>query len=105
MKKMLLSLAIMAGVSVFANAENVSERVYASEVITVTSDEDDGFVEVKLEDLNENVKKAIDAYSETATVKTIAYNAEKKLAKVTFISKSDSSSKVVTFDDEGKEVE
>jgi len=104
MKKILLSLAVMAGVSVFANAGNVNERVFANEAVEVVSLEDDGFVEVKLEDLNENVKKAIDAYSETDTVKTIAYNAEKKLTKVTFTSKSDDSSKEVTFDDEGKEV-
>ena len=106
MKKMILSLAVMAGVSVFANAGNVNGEVFANKAEVVASlDQEDGFVEVKLEDLNENVKKAVEAYSETDTVKTIEYNAEKKLTKVTLVSKADSTEKVVTLDDEGKEAE
>lgn len=103
---MLLSLAIMAGVSIFANAGNVKEGVsVCSEAVVVASDDDeDGFVEVKTEDLNDNVKKAIEAYSETDTVKTLAYNTEKKLTKVVFVSKADNSEKEVIFNDEGKEV-
>lgn len=102
---MILSLAVMAGVSVFANAGNVNGEVFTNKAEIVASlDQEDGFVEVKLEDLNENVKKAVEAYSETDTVKTIEYNAEKKLTKVTLVSKADSTEKVVTLDDEGKEV-
>lgn len=106
MKKVLLSLAVMAGVSIFANAGNVTECVsaYSETVIAASDDEEDGFVEVKIEDLNDNVKKAIEAYSETDTVKTVAYNAEKKQTKAVLVSKADSSEKEVIFDDEGKEV-
>jgi len=105
MKKLMLSVALMAGVCGFANA-NTTEEVYNVEITetTVTCAQQDGFVAVKLEDLNENVQKAIKTYSETNTVKELAYSADKKQTKVTLVSNSDKSEKVVVLNDDGQEV-
>jgi hypothetical protein len=107
MKKIVLSLAVMAGVCISANAGNMKEEVNAGNEIVIAGMEEpgDGYVEVKLEELNEHVKKAIEAYQETDTVKIITYNAEKKLTKVIFVSRADGSEKEVIFDEEGKTAE
>lgn len=103
MKKMLLSVAIVASACISANAAGVFTPAVNVEV-EAQMNQDGDFTEVKLEDLSEPVQKAIGAYSEECTVKAIGYNAEKKLTKVVFISKADESEKIVVFDDEGKEV-
>lgn len=104
MKKMLLSIAFVAGTCVFLNAARGDSQVVSAE-IAVCVNQDGDFTEVKLENLNENVQKAIEAYTETHVIKVIGYNAEKKQAKVVFVSKADESEKIVIIDDEGKIVE
>jgi len=105
MKKLVLSVAFIAAVCGFANA-NTSEQIYNAEMTetTITCAQEDGFVAVKLEDLNENVQKAINTYSETNTVKELAYNAENKQTKVTLVSNSDKSEKTIVLNNDGQEV-
>jgi len=66
--------------------------------------QDDGFADVKFEDLNENVQKAVRSFTEKYDINSLQYNAEKKITKVTATSKEDQSEKIVYLDDEGKEV-
>ncbi|MDR2920654.1 MAG: hypothetical protein LBV72_14980 [Tannerella sp.] len=103
MKKVFLSVAILASTCFFVSATGVFAPANVTE-IAIMINQDGDFTEVKLESLNENVQKAIGAYTEECTVKEIGYNAEKKLTKVVFASKDDQSEKVVILDDEGKEV-
>lgn len=102
MKKLILSIAIIAGVLIMSNINTAN----ASEQPTITiSFEDDGYVEVKIDDLNENVKNAISEIAVTYDVKTVKYNSEKKLTKVIGTNKEDQTEKVFIFNDEGKDVE
>lgn len=100
-KSMMLAIAIVLGTSAFAN---VNSPLNESNAITAVSQtNDDGYVDVKFEDLNEKVQTAVQGYTEAFDVTALAYNAEKKLTKVTLSSKADKSVKVVILDDEGKE--
>ena len=64
----------------------------------------DGYSEVKLESLNAEIQEAVKGFEASYTVKTLAYNKDKKQAKVTLVSKSDQSEKTVFLDEKGKEV-
>ncbi|GAB6123705.1 hypothetical protein [Dysgonomonas termitidis] len=101
MKLMMLAIAIVFGTSAFANVQSSSSENNATVAISQTND--DGYVEVKLEDLNEKVQAAIKGYTESYDVSALGYNADKKLTRVTLSSKADQSIKVVILDDEGKE--
>ena len=67
--------------------------------------QNDGFVEVKLEDLNENVQSAIREIGNTYDISTITYSSDQKITKVKSKSKADQTEKVFKFDDEGKELQ
>jgi len=99
MKKTILSIALIAGVFMMSNLNIANAALEPSVMITL---EDDDFVDVKLEDLNEDVQNAIREISETYNVTSIKYNSEKKITKVTGTSKEDQSEKVFVLDDEGK---
>lgn len=101
MKSMMLAIAIVLGTSAFVNAQSsISEN---NAIVAISQTNDDGYVEVKFEDLNEKVQEAIKGYTELYDVTALAYNAEKKHTKVTLSLKADQSAKVVILDDEGKE--
>lgn len=104
MKTMMLAVALMMGVSAFAIEEMpvLPERTMMT-VVQVGQTTPDGFVPVKVEDLNEKVVAALKVYAETNDITALAYNAEKKLTKVSLTSKADGAQKVVVLDDEGKE--
>lgn len=101
MKTMMLAIAIVFGTSAFANVQ--SSLNDSNSVIAINQTNDDGYVDAKFDDLNEKVQTTIRGYIESYDVTALAYNAEKKLTKVTLLSKSDESIKVVILDDEGKE--
>ena len=102
MKKVILSFAIIAGIIATTNVQTVQagERPVVNTVF-----EDDGFVDVRLEDLNEQVQQAINALSDEYDVQALKYNAEKQLTKVKLTKRDDQSSKTIFFDAQGKEVE
>jgi hypothetical protein len=101
MKTMMLAIAIVFGTSAFANVQSLSSENNA--VVAINQINDDEYVDVKFEDLNEKVQATIQGYTESYDVTALAYNAEKKFTRVTLTAKSDQSIKVVILDDEGKE--
>lgn len=102
MKTVVLAIALMigAGITTFAQAE-VTEKATIENVVL----QEDVYVKISFNDLNSNVQNAITKLSEQFTVKELAYNVEKKLTKVTLVSKADESEKIVILDDEGKTIE
>lgn len=103
MKKVILSIAIVAGLVISANVQNVNAVEGNVNVSMVLSD--DGFVDVQLQDLSEAVQAAITAFAAEYDVTSLQFNAEKQLTKVSLTKKDDQSEKVVYLDAEGKEVE
>jgi len=63
------------------NVESTS-GTQAPSIETMYAMQDDGFVEVKLEDLNEKVQEAVGTISETYELNSLQYNAEKQITKV-----------------------
>lgn len=102
MKRMILSIAVIAGMFLMTNLNNVN----ASEKPTISIvTENDGFVEVDLKDLNEKVQASINELANEYDVKSIKYNTEKQLTKVVLIKKDDQSTKKVYLNDNGEKVE
>lgn len=105
MKKVILSIALVASgifTSTSVQAANTVNTTNEKPIIEVTLD-DDGFVEVKFEELNEKVQAAINALKETYDIDVIKYNAEKQITKVKVTNKEDQSQKKIYFDNEGVE--
>lgn len=105
MKQIILTITVVFGICIFANAQTTptkqnSETVTSTAVQTINDNE---FAKVEMNALNEKVQTAIKENYTNFTVKTLAYNAEKKLTKVTFISKEEKET-IVILNDEGKEV-
>lgn len=103
MKKVILSVAIIAGMLITTNVYKV-QAVQEQPTVAVVLD-DDGFVEVQLQDLSEVVQTAINAFTQEYDITSLKYNAEKQLTKVKLTKKDDQSVKKVYLDAEGKEVE
>lgn len=105
MKKIILSIALISGVislaSIQATTIGGGEEVFH---ITTAVFEDDGFVDVKFEELNEKVQAAVQEIIRDYEVKALKYNAAKKITKIEAAKRDDQSSKVFLLDDEGKEV-
>lgn len=99
MKKVILSIAFIAGLSTMITANAVNQPV-AMEV-----SQDSSFVDVKFEDLNENVQNAVRALVEQYDLTSLQYNAEKQVTKVGLIGKEDQAAKIVYLDAEGKEID
>lgn len=99
---MVLAIALLAGGGMSTYA--LQETSVDTTSISVTQQED-VYVKISFSDLNSNVQNAITKLSDKYTVKELAYNAEKKLTKVTLISKEDESQTVVLLDDEGKQIQ
>jgi len=107
MKKVILSIAIMASVVGMTSVQQVNAAVEQPSISIVLNDSvvmDDGFANVKFEDLNEKVQAAVRSLIDQYDINLLQYNAEKKITKVTATSKEDKSEKIIYFDDEGKEV-
>lgn len=102
MKKVILSIALIVGIIVTTNMQTVQagDRPVVNTVL-----ENDGFVDVRLEDLNEQVQQAINALTDEYDVQALKYNAEKQLTKVKLIKRDDQSSKTILLDNQGEKVE
>ncbi len=102
MKKVILSFALIAGMTAMTNIQTLSaSNRFQTEA---TAQDDNGFVEVKLEELAPAVQEAVKALLTDYDLKVLKYNAEKQLTKVVLTSKQDQSEKKVFLDAEGKEV-
>lgn len=102
MKKVILSIALVAGLGAMTNvsAMNISNNNTG----IVTSLQDNGFVDVKFEELNEKVQASVKLLIQEYDLNGLKYNAEKQITKVDATKKADQSKKVFFFDAEGKEV-
>ena len=103
MKNVILSVAIIAGMLITTNVYK-AHAIQEQPTVAVVLD-DDGFVEVQLQDLSEVVQAAISAFTQEYDITSLKYNAEKQLTKVKLTKKDDQSVKKVYLDAEGKEVE
>ena len=101
MKKLLIAVAVFMCVGTMSFAQEIQQdnQPLVAQVV------EDTYKEVKAEDLNAKVQAALNTYKETSTVKKLEYNDAKKLTKVTLEDNSTKAEKVVTLDDEGKEME
>ena len=102
MKKVFFVAALLALAIAFTTAN--AGVIMKSESIVMTMQEDDGFVDVKLENLNEAVQGVILVLAEENDLTSLKYNAEKEVIKVVLSSKEDQSEKTVYLNNEGKEV-
>lgn len=101
MKKVILSMALVAGVS-FTTLQ--ASNVLNSSMVSISQTQDDGFVDIKFEELNEKVQAAVRTVNETYELNSLKYNAETQQTKVEATKRDDRSQKVFIFDNEGKEV-
>ena len=102
MKKVILSFALIAGMTAMTNIQTLSaSNRFQTEA---TAQDDNGFVEVKLEELAPAVQEAVKALLTDYDLKVLKYNVERQLTKVVLTSKQDQSEKKVFLDAEGKEV-
>lgn len=104
MKKLLVAVAVLMGVSTmsFANSNDSIPPQDKNELVAQVVQ--DTYKEVKAEELNAKVQEALKGYEATYTVKKLEYNESKKQTQVTLEDKSTKAEKVVLIDDEGKEV-
>ncbi len=100
---MLFSAAMVLGTSAYAGNVTSVENDTVKVAVTQTTGDEDVYVDVKLEDLNEAVQTAIKGFMEDYDVKTLGYNTEKQLTKVTLSAKADQAEKIVILNDEGEE--
>ncbi len=102
MKKVFLSIALVTGIFATANIQATNSTV--EQPITEVTFNDDGFVDVKFDELNEKVQDAVRAVAEYYDLNALQYNAEKEITKVVCTKKDDQSQRIFYFDVEGKEI-
>lgn len=109
MKKVILSIAIMASVVGMTSVQQVNAAVEQPSISIVLDDsivmDEDGFVEVQLDSLSPAVQASVNALTQEYEIKSLKYNAEKQLTKVKLVKKDDQSVKKIYFDADGKEVQ
>ncbi|MCD7901402.1 MAG: hypothetical protein LUH22_16520 [Bacteroides sp.] len=104
MKKLLFAVAVLmsAGTATFAQSNDSIPQQENQSIIAQVAEST--YKEVKLEDLNEKLQAAINGYNESYTLKKIEYNEGEKLVRVTMEDKSTKVEKVITLNEEGKEI-
>lgn len=102
MKKVILSIALATGIFAVTTVQATNASINKANIEVAF--EDDGFVDVKFEELNEKVQEAVRVVAEEYDLNALQYNAEKQLTKVVGTKKDDQSKKTFYFDVEGKEV-
>lgn len=102
MKKIILSIALVAGLGAMTNvsAMNISDN--STGIVSVL--QDDGFVDVKFEELSEPVQAVVREIYKTYDLNALQYNAEKQITKIKATKKDDQSKKEFFLDAEGKEI-
>ena len=110
MKRIILSVAVLLGTATMTFAQVSTGSTQKTQTPppagqVVKQQAQDTFKEIKPDALNENVKKAINAYTTTFNVTKLEYNEAKKLTKVTLSNKETKAIEVVILDDAGKKVE
>jgi hypothetical protein len=93
---------MVIGFCAFCSAQTTQTSQKEVKTATVAVSEDDGYKEVKMEELNVAVQEAIKKNYAGLKISKLTYNAEKKLTKITFLTLT-GEEKVVILDAEGKE--
>jgi KaiC/GvpD/RAD55 family RecA-like ATPase len=106
MKKVILSVALMLGIIGATQAQSQNKGQIRQEQTTVIThqSQDNGFKDVKLEELNEKVQAAIRALAESYEIDSLQFNEAKQITKVEATKKDDQSKKTFYFDVEGNEI-
>ena len=106
MKKVILSVALILGIIGATQAQNQNNGQIQQDQTTVISNQsqDNGFKDVKLEELNEKVQAAIRALAESYEIDSLQFNEAKQITKVEATKKDDQSKKTFYFDVEGNEI-
>ena len=99
MKKIILSIAIIAGLITMTNLQAINAT--APSVMNVL--QDNGFVDV--ENLSEEVQASINALTEEYDITSLKYNSEQQLTKVELLKKDDQSSETIFFNASGEKVQ
>ena len=102
MKKVILIIALVASLIAMSNVQEMNAM--SEQPTTAIIWGDDGYVDIKFEDLTLAVQASVTSFKLEYDVKALKYNAEKKLTKVVLIKKDDQTAKTVYLDDEGKKV-
>jgi acyl-CoA hydrolase len=92
---------MVIGFCVLCNAQAVQTSQTSVKAAVAVVDED-GYKEVKFEELTPVVQEAIKANYANLQIKSLAYHAEKKLTKIVFVTPN-GEEKVVILNEEGKE--
>jgi len=106
MKKVILSVALMLGIIGATQAQSQNKGQIRQDQTTVIThqSQDNGFKDVKLEELNEKVQAAIRALAESYEIDSLQFNEAKQITKVEATKKDDQSKKTFYFDVEGNEI-
>lgn len=106
MKKVILSVALMLGIIGATQAQSQNKGQIRQEQTTVIThqSQDNGFKDVKLEELNEKVQAAIRTLAESYEIDSLQFNEAKQITKVEATKKDDQSKKTFYFDVEGNEI-
>ena len=102
MKKVILSIALIAGIAATSTIQATNSVIEQPSVMITW--EDDGFVDVKFEDLAEKVQDAVRIVAQDYDLNALQFNTEKQLTKVVATKKDDQTKKTFYLDIEGKEV-
>lgn len=103
MKKVILSITLIATMIAMNHVQDVSAINEQPSTTIIVGD--DGFVDIKLEELTPAVQVSVNAFLLDYDLEALKFNAEKQLTKVKLIKKDDQSAKTVYLDVEGKEVQ
>ncbi|GEM_PF-726814 len=106
MKKVILSVVLILGIGVAANAhiQNRDQIQQDQKTVLEQQPQNDGFKEVKFEELNEKVQAAVRIVAESYEINSLQYNKEKQITKVEATKKDDQSKKTFYFDVDGNEI-
>lgn len=106
MKKVILSVVLILGIGVAANAhiQNRDHIQQDQKTVSAQQPQNDGFKEVKFEELNEKVQAAVRIVAESYEINSLQYNKEKQITKVEATKKDDQSKKTFYFDVDGNEI-
>lgn len=102
MKKVVLSIALTAGLAAMTGVNAMSISTEEARAISVL--QDSGFVDVTLDKLNEKVQNAIRIISNSYDLKSLQYNSQEQITKVEGVQKENQSNKTFLLDAEGTEI-
>ncbi len=105
MKKLVFLITILLGIFVSTYARTSQETNTVQTFETMQQPGGTKYIGVRFDDLNPRIQATIDGYRGTYTVKALEYCMQKKLTRVTLVSKADKKERIVILDEAGTKVE